>query len=230
MVVSSFTVRSQLFVVFCFVVALSLGPIGVGTPSNTPAASLFTSAATRHYNLNNRSSRFDTPGLTPIPANLGRSPLDAEDSSVLKRAEHVAARLYYQPSPETPHTAEIRTSLQYLRGLGRQVEYEETPGTGETLLRRGGVSVKENTKGVQSALSTTFSRQPRALFMSVESATARTPEVEEQQSGNDGSRILVEEVSLPAGSMKQEGVKEILALLCVLGAGWRRLCQVRLHF
>jgi hypothetical protein len=209
--------------------------VGAGTPSNMPTASLFTStsASTRNYNSNGRLSRFETPGLTPIPANTpgqGQSPSDAGDSKVLKRAEQVAARLYYQPSPETPHTAEIRTSLQYLRGLGRQVEYESTPGTGETPVRRGGGCSKENSKVAQSSMSSSFSRQPRTLFMPADISSTRSLEVEEQRGGADGSQSLDEDLSAPTQCTKQDSIKEILGLLCLLGSGWRRLCQVRLPY
>ncbi|CAB9525760.1 cycle protein 27 homolog [Seminavis robusta] len=197
---------------------------GVGTPSTTPAAALFTSATTRK-----KLSRFETPGLTPIPAStsvLGITPADADDSKVLMRAGQVAARLYYQPSPETPHTAEIRTSLQYLRGLGRQVETESASGTGDTPLRRGG-GMREQNATDQSAMSSSFSRQPRALFMSTDNSTAEeTDRVDQQQfSGSEGSHAFDGDLSVPA--TKQEGIREILGLLCLIGSAWRRLCQYR---
>ncbi|CAB9507608.1 cycle protein 27 homolog [Seminavis robusta] len=195
---------------------------GAGTPSTTPAAALFTSATTRK-----KLSQFETPGLTPIPAStsvLGITPADAGDSKVLMRAEQVAARRYYQPSPETPHTAEIRTSLQYLRGLGRQVETESTHGTGDTPLRRGGGMREQNTTD-QSAMSSSFSRQPRALFMSADNSTPKESDGigQQQLSGSEGSHAFNGDSSVPA--TRQEGIREILGLLCLIGSAWRRLCQ-----
>jgi hypothetical protein len=177
-------------------------------------------------------SRFETPGLTPIPSNastLGPSPTDTDDSKVLMRAEQVAARLYYHPSPETPHTAEIRNSLQYLGGLGRHVECDATPANGDTPLRRGGGATKENSGVVQSSMSSSFSRQPRALFMSADSTTNRSAAEHEgmnqQNCATDGGRIFDRDLGVQQTS--QEGIREILGLLSVIGSGWRRLCQVR---
>ena len=152
--------------------------LGMATPasatsaSSMPKASLFSSAGGRNFNNSNArmSSRFETPGLTPIPANasiLAQSPSDVgghQDPRVVRRAQQVAARLYYEPSPETPHTAEIRTSLQYLRGLGRQADPAATPNAGETPLRRGGRAKEGNDNAIPSTMSaSSFARKPRAL-------------------------------------------------------------------
>lgn len=205
------------------------------TPSVMPKASLFpsTGGAPSSFTANgSRMTRFETPGLTPIPANAStfahsppESGMHQQDPKVFRRAQQVAARLYYQPSPETPHTAEIRTSLQYLRGLGRQVETAKTPVSGETPLRRGGRAKDGADPGAQSAMSTSsFARQPRALFLSAENNINNTPDQDNSNQSADSNVQLEKEVN--NGQQKQEGIKEVLVLLCHLGSGWRRLCQV----
>lgn len=209
----------------------------MGTPSsgasNMQKAPLFLNTGGRDYGSNARSSRFETPGLTPIPANTSTLPLSPSESqrnpTVVRRAHQVAARLYYQPSPETPHTAEIRTSLQYLRGLGRQTENTSTPGESDTPVRRGG---GRTTEGDTSAISSSSTaRKPRALFMSSENNVKNTPEA----MGAEGMDQDVDEDEKPQVEKEQTinessggGVQEVLELLCVLGCGWRRLCQVSL--
>lgn len=153
---------------------------------------------------------------------------------VVRRAQQVAARQYYQPSPETPHTAEIRTSLQYLRGLGRKED---------TTNRRGG---QPNPKeaAVEGILTSTVpasalaARKPRALFMSSENKFNNThPEPEADDSMDNGQsddeKPTVEKErdnALNDEEGDSEGVQSILELLCVLGSAWRRLCQVRFSF
>lgn len=215
--------------------------MGLTTPSSVsimPKASLFSSAgAQSSFGSSARMSRFETPGLTPIPANASTSAhsppetgLHQQDPKVLRRAQQVAARLYYQPSPETPHTAEIRTSLQYLRGLGRQVETSTTPLTGETPLRRGGPAKDGSDTVGQSAMSTSsFARQPRALFLSAENNINNTPDhdpTDHPTVSSDGNVQIEKEGGTPSPGKKQEGIKDVLVLLCHLGCGWRRICQV----
>lgn len=159
------------------------------------------------------------------------SPPESQNNPrVVRRAHHVAARLYYQPSPETPHTAEIRTSLQYLRGLGRQSENATTPAVSDTPVRRGGGRTKETFDA--STLSTSsIARKPRALFMSSENNINKTPETKDpddmdHDAGEDETEKPQIEKECHASENTEGGVQEILELLCILGSGWRRLCQV----
>lgn len=210
--------------------------LDIGTPSSAasmPKALLFSNTGARNYSSNVRTSRFETPGLTPIPAEasvLTHSPTEAgmyQNPKVLRRAQQVAARLYYQPSPETPHSVEMRTSLQYLRGLGRQNEYSTSNSAGETPIRRGG-RAKDSCDGtISSTVSSSFARKPRALFTSSENNLNNTPEAEGIESGIlDDGIPQVEKDSSAHDEKKQDGVKEVLELLCVVGSAWRRLCQV----
>lgn len=146
--------------------------------------------------------QFDTPNLTPIPMHQDVSyvhpnsavsihqtrDIHATDSFVdsrnphtIRRAKHVAARLYYQPSPETPQYPDLFTTStshqeevsrynhktgvgpvsstrRYLRGKSALWSNSllESSTISETPLRRGG--------GRPSDISTT--RRPRALFLS----------------------------------------------------------------
>ena len=212
----------------------------MATPSSVsimPKASLFSSnGPPSNFASSGRMSRFETPGLTPIPSNASTcasppdSGLNQQDPKIFRRAQQVAARLYYQPSPETPHTAEIRTSLQYLRGLGRQVEPTKTPVTNETPLRRGGRAKDSNDAGGQSLLSTSsFARQPRALFLSADN-NIKTPDNDlrdSSQLGQTDDSLQQYEKEVGSNGQKKEGIKDVLVLLCHIGSGWRRLCQVR---
>ena len=218
--------------------------LGMATPasatsaSSMPKASLFSSAGGRNFNNSNArmSSRFETPGLTPIPANasiLAQSPSDVgghQDPRVVRRAQQVAARLYYEPSPETPHTAEIRTSLQYLRGLGRQADPAATPNAGETPLRRGGRAKEGNDNAIPSTMSaSSFARKPRALFSSSENNINNTAEPEgmDDSSHEEASPQIEKDTSVQTHGDKQKGIKDILGLLSLMGSAWRRVCQVR---
>lgn len=138
---------------------------------------------------------FDTPNLTPIPMQQDASfihqhhhqqqPVDSHDGldvidscsidfadsfnpHTVRRAKHVAARLYYQPSPETPNVRGIDDSIsspagapssarRYLRGRSAMLFSNNTldRNISETPLRRG---------GRPSDISTT--RRPRTLFLS----------------------------------------------------------------
>jgi len=182
-------------------------------------------------------SRFETPGLTPIPANASvfiHSPPEVgvyQDHRVLRRAQQVAARLYYQPSPETPHTAEIQSSLQYLRGVARKPENAATPNSGDTPARRGGQRKEENDNdcALPSTISSFATRKPRALFLSSENNINNTSADLGDLDDNSGQDVLpqVEKEVSALALEKQNGIKEILGLLSLLGSAWRRLCQVR---
>mmetsp|Transcript_17650 Transcript_17650/g.40705 ORF Transcript_17650/g.40705 Transcript_17650/m.40705 type:complete len:944 (-) Transcript_17650:137-2968(-) len=155
--------------------------------------------------------QFDTPNLTPISMQQDASfahpnsaaslhhrkdnPtsdnfFDSRNSQTIQRAKHVAARLYYQPTPETPKYSELITApslhheeesrynnrrsagadavssaRRYLRGKSAlwSSSLVESSTISETPLRRGG--------GGCSDISTT--RRPRALFLS-EKRSAKT--------------------------------------------------------
>ena len=140
-------------------------------------------------------TRFETPGLTPIPANaslLDQTPSDVghQNPRVVRRAQQIASRLYYEPSPETPHTAEIRTSLQYLRGLGRQADPAASSHASDTPVRRGG---REKEGNESTAVSTSFARKPRALFSSSENSINSTSEPEgmdDSQEEHDEDEVM----------------------------------------
>ena len=149
--------------------------------------------------------QFDTPNLTPIPMQQDVSYVhpnsavsmhgsrevpttdrfvDSRNPNTVRRAKHVAARLYYQPTPETPQYSELMTaaasnreeesrfhrktstagagagssSRRYLRGKSAlwSTSILESSTISETPVRRGG--------GRPSDISTT--RRPRALFLS----------------------------------------------------------------
>jgi len=134
--------------------------------------------------------QFDTPNLTPIPmqrdvsfahpnsaismyktrdAFMTDGFVDSRNPHTIRRAKHVAARLYYQPTPETPQDTEesryhgkptigagaASTNRRYLRGKSALWSIESST-ISETPLRRGA--------GRPSDIST--ARRPRALFLS----------------------------------------------------------------
>ena len=162
--------------------------------------------------------------------------VDTNNPNTIRRAKHVAARLYYQPSPETPESAR-RVSFRYLRG--RSALFTDQSSISETPLRRG---------GRPSEIST--ARKPRALFLASENKTNNTnPEVDEEEEFGDGrgqdesqeQQEQEKQVATPAldnekanidnsdeASMmdRHSAVQEILELFCLLGAGYWRLCQV----
>lgn len=144
--------------------------------------------------------QFDTPNLTPIPmqqdvsyghphsamsmhqsrgGTVTDSFVDSRNPNTIRRAKHVAARLYYQPTPETPHFELLTvpnsdreeeivfhpkssgtsfSTRRYLRGKSAlwPNSFLESSAISETPLRRG--------SGRPSDISTT--RRPRALFLS----------------------------------------------------------------
>lgn len=128
--------------------------------------------------------QFDTPNLTPIPMQQDVSYahphsamstsdtfIDSRNPNTIQRAKHVAARLYYQPTPETPSYSDPNdesryhhkmstgvSSRRYLRGKSGLWSNSllESSAISETPLRRGA--------GRPSDISTT--RRPRALFLS----------------------------------------------------------------
>ena len=125
-------------------------PADLGTPTGVgsmPKTSLFQTGHKRTGH-NGSGLQFETPNLTPIPIqdasfaphrghgdDMDSSFLDSTNPSTVLKAKHVAARLYYQPSPETPDSAHLPAS-RYLRGVSRTSLFSET--ISDTPLRRGG--------------------------------------------------------------------------------------------
>lgn len=228
----------------------TLQPMQLGTPSSAtslPQTSLFQTAQKQGVTPN--QLQFETPNLTPIPTVQDHSfvaqPLpahgadfvDLANPATIRRAKQVAARLYYEPTPETPNSAK-RDHSRYLRG--RSVLFD-TSSISETPLRRG---------GRPSEVST--ARKPRALFLASENKQSDKPEDENVDFGEDQqassqneeeqNKLLLETPGLKKESapdvedMKEDeiinhhqNVEHILELFCLLGAGYWRLCQVCSH-
>eukprot|EP00980_Cylindrotheca_fusiformis_P001974 scaffold443_cov125-Cylindrotheca_fusiformis.AAC.23 len=225
-----------------------LQSIQLGTPasaSSLPQTSLFQTAQKSGVTPN--QLQFETPNLTPIPtvqdhsfatqpqSTQGVAFVDLANPGTIRRAKQVAARLYYAPSPESPNSVN-RDASRFLRG--RSVLFD-TSSISETPLRRG---------GRPSELST--ARKPRALFMASENKQSNKPEDENVNFGEDQQLSshkdeehdksimdtpgLEKESSPDVEDEKEEeimnhhnNVEQILELLCLLGAGYWRLCQYR---
>jgi hypothetical protein len=224
-----------------------LQPMDLGTPSSAgsiPKTSLFQTAQ-KPKGVTPNQLQFETPNLTPIPhqqdasftAPSSASFVDMNNPNTIRRAKHVAARLYYQPSPETTDSAR-RGPSRYLRG--RSALFTDQSSISETPLRRGGRPSEGST-----------ARKPRALFLTSENKTNNTkPEVDDEDEFDDRRRRQEEpqqqeeqekQVATPALSNEKvnmdneneddiidrhSAVQEILELFCLLGAGYWRLCQV----
>jgi hypothetical protein len=141
---------------------------------NYPPSATTTLTATDGTNITDGGSRVDF--------------VDTINPNIIRRAKHVAARLYYQPSPETPHyfTAQSTSSsisnfdsrYPYHRGNGANITGAPVSGMpGDTSGRRylrGKSALFSDTSisdtplrrggGRPSDMSTT--RRPRALFLS----------------------------------------------------------------
>jgi anaphase-promoting complex subunit 3 len=228
-----------------------LQPMDLGTPSSIgsiPKTSLFQTAQKQKVTPN--QLQFETPNLTPIPhqqdasfvVGAHSSFVDSHNPNTVRRAKHVAARMYYQPSPETPDF-EKRSASRYLRG--RSAVFMDAESISETPLRRG---------GRPSEVST--ARRPRTLFAS-ENKTNNTKLEEEDeivlnrssrsteddsQPGDDRETKFLESPGLekegPTGTEgladeeenildRHGAVQNILELLCLIGAGYWKLCQYR---
>jgi anaphase-promoting complex subunit 3 len=227
-----------------------LQPMQLGTPSSAtslPQTSLFQTAQKPGVTPN--QLQFETPNLTPIPtvqdhsfvvqpSAHGADFVDLANPGTIRRAKQVAARLYYEPTPETPNS-DHRDHSRYLRG--RSVLFDSS-SISETPLRRG---------GRPSELSTSTARKPRALFMASENKQSNSdkPEDENVDFGEDqqgspqneeeqdkflmGTPGLEKESAPDVEDMKEDeimnhhkNVEQILELICLLGAGYWRLCQV----
>jgi hypothetical protein len=287
--------------------------------------------------------QFDTPNLTPIPiqhdasfvqhqyppsakttattdgtnvaeAGITNDFVDSINPNIIRRAKHVAARLYYQPSPETPHYYAAPSSSSSTTNYGTRYPDHRGNGAGVTGIPNSGVPGETSARpywrgksalwsdasisetplrrggGRPSDISTT--RRPRALFLS-ENKPMRENTNDFNHNMNimaDDDRLLVEDdenydhrrlgqdgeennivvegledleqtdnamagdgadthvgpcssfdddekpVLVPGHNshdqdtilaMEERCVQHILELLCLLGAGYWRLCQVR---
>mmetsp|Transcript_40977 Transcript_40977/g.98817 ORF Transcript_40977/g.98817 Transcript_40977/m.98817 type:complete len:788 (+) Transcript_40977:134-2497(+) len=219
----------------------------VGTPSSATPLPQTLFQTSQNPGVTPHQLQFETPNLTPIPtvqdhSFIANQPASAEfmnvpNSSTVRRAKQVAARLYYEPTPETPISAR-RDSSRYLGGRGVLFD---TSSISETPLRRG---------GRPSELST--ARKPRALFLASENKRSNdVTEVENIDYGEEQQVISQNEeendnhapphevtktTSYPhIEPMKEEEelidshrhVEEILKLMCMLGGGYCKLCNYR---
>lgn len=224
--------------------ATPMQPMDLATPStggSIPKASLFQTAQ-KAKSVTPNQLQFETPNLTPIPHQQdvsfavppSASFVDSKNPDTIRRAKHVAARLYYQPSPETPDSARRHPS-RYLRG--RSALFADQSSISETPLRRG---------GRPSEVST--ARKPRALFMTSENKTNNTkPEthgnrLDDRQEEPQEQEEQEKEISTPGLTAEKRevnddhdedaiidrhgAVQQILELFCLLGAGYWKLCQV----
>lgn len=222
----------------------------LGTPASTtsslPQTSLFQTA--KKPGVTPNQLQFETPNLTPIPTVQDQSFVgptatttdfvELNNPNTIRRAKQVAARLYYQPSPETPIST-TRDPSRYFHGRSTVLFSDES--ISETPLRRG---------GRPSELST--ARKPRALFLSENKQTINDKPQDENdnfgdehqgsmdQNEQDQEKQVVETLELTKETaavtveMKEEeilnfhnNVEKVLELLCLLGAGYWRLCQYR---
>lgn len=223
-------------------------PMDLGSPASLgsiPKTSLFQTAQKQKVTPN--QLHFDTPNLTPIPHqqdasfNAGFGSLaESYNANTIRRAKHVAAHLYYQPSPETPDSIRLG-STRNLRG--RSVLFMDSSSVSDTPVRRG---------GRPSDIST--ARRPRTLFHS-ENKNTNTKQEEEpdivvhraEHTAEDDPYPEDERSTKPLHSLdvtktrtieaaefnEQEAdlmdrhgeVKQILELLCLMGTGYWTLCQ-----
>lgn len=231
--------------------AMGLASPSSSVPGSIPKATLFQTAQ-KPKGVTPNQMQFETPNLTPIPMQNDASFLEASsmfaetnNPNIIRRAKYVAARLYYQPSPETPDSARHQRvggpPSRYLRGRSALL-FADQSSISETPVRRG---------GRLSEVST--ARRPRALFMTSENkADNAKPEVDDDDDDDaefEDSRQYEnepnQEESKPVGTPglvvekqsalqaeedvlidRQGAVQEILQLLCMIGAGYWRLCQV----
>jgi len=173
------------------------------------------------------TSLFETPNLTPIPMNeksfavAAHVPASATNPQVVTRARKVAARLYYPPSPEMTTPGSVPSSSRprslFLGGLDGRRSFSSATG-----------SVPED-----SAFAETPGEVPgkksRALFSAAKGKPPlNEPKLEESATTEDSGEATVRmKGGSGDGSDEEQGVQEILELLCVLGAAHKNLCQVR---
>lgn len=179
--------------------ASSIGPMASLFQTASKAPTVATHAHTGGQ-IRPSQLQFDTPNLTPIPMQQDasfvkqqhyqqrvpresqaaqksiESSLDFADSfnpETVRRAKHVAARLYYQPSPETP---DFHSRFGGTDGrVGDAASFSVAPSSPRRYLRGKSASLWSTTlepaisetplrRGRPSDISTT--RRPRALFLS----------------------------------------------------------------
>lgn len=223
----------------------SLQNLQLGTPSGATPLPQTLFQNPQNPGVTPHQLQFETPNLTPIPTVQDHSfvtnqPASADfmkvpNPSTLRRAKEVAARLYYEPTPETP----ISSRRDASRYLGGRTVLFDTSSISETPVRRG---------GRPSELST--ARKPRALFLASENKRSNdVPEVENIDYGEEQQVISqnieandshappheVTKTSYPHIEQTKEKeefidshmhVEEILKLMCLLGAGYWKLCNV----
>lgn len=166
---------------------------------------------------------FETPNLTPILMNEKSMMTNPQ---IIGRACKVAARLYYPPSPEltTPGSSfsDRRPRSLFLSGIDKRVSFSTTVPEDSALLA--------STPGLAHSnlfLPTTTATKPPKP----ETSYGAPPPLTSTDIGAPGSFDLSEEtVVRKGGSEEEEGIQDILELLCVMGAAHRRLCQVRVVY
>lgn len=218
----------------------------LGTPSSATPLPQTLFQTSQNLGVTPHQLQFQTPNLTPIPtvqdhSYIANQPASADfmnvpNLSTVRRAKQVAARLYYEPTPETP----ISERLDRSRYLGGRGALFDTSSISDTPLRRG---------GRPSELST--ARKPRALFLASEMNRSNDgTEVKNIHYGEDQQVIsqndeendnhapphgVTKSTSHPhVEPMKEEEelldshkhVEEILKLMCMLGGGYWKLCNV----
>lgn len=158
------------------------------TPNLTPIPMQHDASFVHHHNYPPSAITTATDGTNVAETGITVDFVDSINPNIIRRAKNVAARMYYQPSPETPHyfagqsmsssTSNYGPRYPYHRGNGTNVTGALTSGMhGETSARRflrgksalwSGASISDTPLrrggGRPSDISTT--RRPRALFLS----------------------------------------------------------------
>jgi hypothetical protein len=136
----------------------------------------------QHHQMHHQYVHF---AVDQMDHNASVSFVDSTNPDTIRRAKHVAARLYYPPSPETPDSAHLQLQMdghsRYLRGMGRSTMLSFTSAmsednVSETPVRRGGIGSTSRLGGGRDSMGT--ARKPRALFLTSENKTDNTDEPE----------------------------------------------------
>jgi len=185
-----------------------------------PAMSLFSSGGP--------ARQLDTPGLTPIPADqtshfihhtTNQSSMEDHDLRAIRppkkevttnrmamdRAKHVVARLYYEPSPE--YTPPPSPPVQNVHITLRKLKSSRLSGLAHL------------SKSRLSFSSPAEAPPPHS------NETPRMNTAARRNESADDSLAISEETK--EAEQAEEGIKEILELLCVLGAAQKELCMYR---
>lgn len=220
-----------LFTIFCLSATSARPletPVTAGS-SRMPKASLFQasgrSSARQTAPRHGSTSLFETPNLTPIPMNeksfAANVPASATNPQVITRARKVAARLYYPPSPEmtiTPGSipSSSRPRSLFLSGLDGRRSLSTTTG-----------SVPEDSAFVESPGQVPTTKQPTVHFSAATKGADPKQDASSASTGGSSEATVRMKGGSGDGSPDEEqGVRQILELLCVLGAAHRNLCQV----